>query len=101
MQKIKQIVSHIRAELHDADEYSREAALIHTDDRQLSDLYVKLANEEIAHAHLQHEQAVRIIKAYKDEGKEVPAAMQAVWDWEHAQMIDDEARVKMRLASIK
>lgn len=81
MKKIKELVSHIRAELHDADEYARKAAIIHDDDRQLSDMYAKLAGEELEHAHMEHEHAVRIIKAYRESGKEVPAAMQAVWDW--------------------
>ena len=65
MQKVKELVSHIRAELHDADEYARQAAMIHEDDRQLSDMYAKLAGEELEHAHMEHEQAVKIIKAYK------------------------------------
>ena len=44
-----------------------------------------------------HEQAERMIRKKKEAGVEVPAAMQAVWDWEHEKMMDTLARVKMML----
>ena len=41
-----------------------------------------------------HKMAVRMIEKKKESGAEVPPAMQAVWDWEHEQMIDRVGKIK-------
>ena len=81
-------MTHIRAELQDAEQYAMQAAVVHDDDRQLSETYAKLASDELDHVQRLHECAVRLIKAYKETGREVPTAMQAVWDWEHEAMVE-------------
>lgn len=45
---------------------------------QLADCYAKMAETEIGHVNSLHEHAVRLIKAKKSAGTEVPSAMQAV-----------------------
>lgn len=47
MRKIKTIVGHIKAELHDAEQYAMQAAMLHDEDRQLSEMYARLAGEEL------------------------------------------------------
>ena len=37
----------------------------------------------------------------KKEGKEVPVAMQAIWDYEHEKMIDNAKEVKMLIFMYK
>lgn len=63
-------------------------------DKHLADMYAELARQELDHAGMEHEQAVRLIKEY---GKEPPAAMQAIWDWEHEQMIEEESEIRVML----
>ena len=95
---IKELVGHIESELKDADEYADLALHYMDDDHTLSDMYRTLANEEINHAHKEHEQAVRLINAYKRDGNEPPAAMIAVWDWEHDRMVEHESDIKVKLS---
>ena len=94
MKEIKCLVENIKDELEGAEHYAK-LALQHKDtDRQLADIYAKLAGVESEHVTILHDQVVRLIKEYKAEGKDVPPAMQAVYDWEHEKMIDNLTRVK-------
>lgn len=99
MKIIKHLVEDINEELEGAEHYAKLATKYKDTDRQLADTYAKLANTELDHVDALHGQVVRIIKDWKATSKqEVPAAMQAVWDWEHEKSIDTEARIKNMLA---
>lgn len=98
MKQIKILVEDIREEMEGAEHYAKLATQYKDEDRMLADTYAKLAEIELGHVTALHEQAVRIIKAYKAKGAETPAAMQAVWDWEHEKMLDTIARIKMMLS---
>lgn len=101
MKEIKELVEHIHEEMEDAEDYIK-LALHHKDsDTRLSDTYARLAQEEIGHADHLHGQAVRIIDAYKIAGHTPPAAMIAVWEWEHKKSIDHKAKVKSMLDMYK
>lgn len=97
MKVIKCLVEDIREELEGAEHYAKLATQYRDEDRELADVYAKLANVELDHVDALHGQAVRIIKTWKSAGNEVPASMQAVWDWEHGKMVDTTARIKTML----
>jgi chromosome segregation ATPase len=98
MKEIKWIAENIHDELEDAEKYAKAASKYKESDRELARLCATLAEEELTHADRLHREAVRVIKAYKDEGKEVPTAMQVIWDWEHEKMIDRTARIRHLIA---
>lgn len=98
MKSIKHIVACIQWELDGAERYAKHATEYKDKDRTLADVYARAADSALANVDMLHAQAVRLIQAYKASGKgDVPAAMQAVWDWEHERMVDTIARVKMLL----
>lgn len=102
MKIIKHLVEDIEEELEGAEHYAKLAIQYKEDDRELADVYAKLANVELDHVNALHGQVVRIIKEYKaTTGKETPAPMQAVWDWEHEKMVDASARIKAMLETYK
>lgn len=101
MKAIKHIVEDIQEELEGAEHYAKLATQYKDTDKALADMYVKLAEVELGHVNLLHDQAVRIMKEYKASGKESPDAMQAVWDWEHEKAIDTTAMVKQLIAMYK
>lgn len=98
MKIIKNLVEDIREELEGAEHYAKLATQYKDEDRELADVYAKLANVELEHVDALHGQAVRMIKAQKASGVETPASMQAVWDWEHGKMVDTTARIKTMLS---
>ena len=97
MKKIAEIVESIREELDGATGCAKMATQYKEQDKQLADVYASLASSKLENVDKLHNQAVKMIKEQKETGKEVPAGMQAVWDWEHERMIDHMARVKTML----
>lgn len=93
MTKLKTVVKNIKEELHDAEKYAKLAM----DKDELTATHIELARQELRHADMLHEGAVRMIQAYKASGKEVPATMQAIWDWEHEQMMDCRKEILLML----
>lgn len=94
MKIIKIMVEKIEEEMRDAESYAKLALTHKEDNPELSDLFLNLSKQETTHATMLHTQAERIIKEYREKGNEPPAAMLAVWTWEHGKMIDNMARIK-------
>lgn len=101
MEQIKTIVKDIKEEVEGATHYAKLATQYKDTDKALADAYYMMANQELSHVDALHAQAVRMIKAYQATGKEVPAAMQAVWDFEHEMRVDDVSKVKTLLSMYK
>lgn len=101
MKVIKNLVEDIQEELEGAEHYAKLATQYKDEDRVLADNYAKLAEIELGHVNSLHEQAVRIIKAYRSAGNEPPEAMQAIWDWEHKKQIEWVSKIKTLLAMYK
>ena len=97
MKIIKTIVEDIRGEMEGAEHYIKLATQYKNIDRMFADVYTKMCEAELSHVDALHNQAIRLISAQKAEGVEIPASMQAVWDWEHEKMIDTTTRIKMML----
>ena len=98
MKVIKYLVKDIQEELERAEHYAKLATQYKDEDRELADVYAKLANVELDHVDALHGQAVRMIRKQKDSSVQTPASMQAVWDWEHEKMVDTTARIKTMLS---
>jgi rubrerythrin len=101
MKEIKMLAGHIREEMNDAETYAKLALKYRDDDRNLSQTFEKLAEQELDHADMLHAQASRLIKERKENGETPPVAMSAVWSWEHENMMDCVARVKVLLAELR
>lgn len=102
MKIIKHLVEDINEELEGAEHYAKLATQHKDDERELADVYAKLAGVELEHVNALHGQAVRIIKAWEAKsGEQPPAAMKVVFDWEHGKMVDNAARVKSMLDMYK
>lgn len=98
---IKGLVEKIREEAHDVKEYAEAAVRTRMDDPQLADLYADLGAEEMKHAERLHKAAVDVINRYTSSGKEAPAVMRAIWDFEHQMMIEEMADAKRLLETVR
>ena len=97
MKAIKSIVADIRDELEVAQHYAEMAAKLRDTDATAAGIYAEMARQELTHVDKLHGMAVKLINESKAAGHEAPAAMQAVWDWEHSGMIDRTARIRALL----
>ncbi len=95
MKKLKHLVCDMSMELDAAERYARSAVRCKEEDRALSETYARIAGQELEHCELFHAQGVRLIR---EAGEQAPAAMQAVWDWEHEKMIRRRAEIQALLS---
>lgn len=100
MQIIKTLSKQIKEELHDAEKYARDALAHKADDPALAATYYRLANAEIEHASMLHDDVVREIEKAKGE-KVVPPVMFDIWNWKHDELIEEEKEVRLLLEMYK
>lgn len=100
MKIMKSLVEHIREEVDDAMQYAKTAMLIKADDQTVSNVYRDLAQEEIKHAEKLHKAAMDMVLRYGATGREAPAAMREIWDFEHALMIEKLAVAKQMVDTL-
>lgn len=97
MREIKMLVKDIQRNLEGAEHCAKIATQYKLENPELAAIYAKIGEGKIMNVMALHDEAERMIRKKKEAGVEVPAAMQAVWDWEHDKMMDTLARVKMML----
>lgn len=98
MRIIKELSEMIDEELNDAHKYAKCANLKKTDNKPLADVFFKLANEEMGHAMLLHNEVVKIIDKYRKESGDTPALMQEFYNYVHERQMEKAAEVKAILA---
>lgn len=101
MQEIKQLVERMEEELEDAKTYADLASEYKGENNGLSALYLELATQETKHMEMLHGKAVELITAHRRDHGEPPAAMLAVWDYEHKKIIHKATKVRTMLEILK
>ena len=96
MKIIMRLSDMIDEEIDDALKYAK-CAMEHDDDPELARTFTLLANEELNHMNLLHNQVARIIKLKRERDGEPPAPMMAVYEYVHQKQIDKVADVRSLL----
>lgn len=98
---IKHLIEFMHDELEGANTYA-ECALKHSsDNKELANMFYRMASTEIDHYNLLHDAVTKQIAKYRTEHGEPPVAMQAVYDWEHEKAIGEMLEVKRKLEMFK
>ena len=101
MKMIKKLVEMIEEELEDARNYAK-CALKHKEENiSMANTFYELSLDEMRHADMLHGEAIKLIEAHRRDYGEPPAAMLAVWEWEHEKYIERANEAKMLQAQYR
>lgn len=101
MKELKEVIVDITEILDRAEMYAKEAVRHNSQYSYLSEVYARIAQDDLNHVGLLHKSVVEMIDSMKRAGVTVPESMQAVWDFENDRFIDKEADVRRLLAMYK
>lgn len=101
MKIITKLVELIEEELSDAKRYIKLARREMSDHPHLAERFVDLAEAEMDHAKIMHEEAARIIEEYRQENGDPPAEMLAVYNWMHDKQIDRASKIRQMIQEFR
>lgn len=101
MKEIKELVSFIRAGIAEADRYASEALKHKEQYPSLAQTYNRIARERMENVNDLHKESAELIEKARKHGEDAPAAMEAIWSFEHQMMVDDAAQVRIKLEMYK
>lgn len=95
MERVAKLARMICGEIKDAEKYAK-CALSAKDSPVPSEsrVFAEIANQELGHADKLHDLVRDEIARARDSGREVPAGMEAVWEFEHGRIVEDTAAVR-------
>lgn len=98
MKLIAKLSDYIQEEISDAKKYALCALKLKEEKPEVASLFIQLANEEMSHMNRLHNAVVGLIAEYRAEHGEPPAAMKAVYEYEHEKQALAAAEVSGLLA---
>lgn len=101
MRIIKCLTEKIKEEIHDADAYINLATEWKEEEPETAELFYELSTEEMGHAERLHNAVVEMINEYREEHGDPPKVMLELYDYMHAQQIEESMRVKIKQGMYK
>lgn len=95
MKIIEKLSERIEEELEDSEAYIKMAMEYKESFPQVSKTFYELSVEEMRHMEMLHIEVTEIIKKYKEEHGDPPAAMLAVYEYLHKKDIEKSAKIKL------
>lgn len=94
MKKIQRLIKDMCYELDAAEHYAKHALRNKDEDKELGDVYERVARQELDHCEMFHAAAVRMIE---ESGKTAPEGMRAIWEYEHEKLIERKMEIQIKL----
>ena len=95
MKIIKELSEMIEEELEGAEHYAK-CALNHKDEHpMLANVLYEISTQEMRHVNMLHDEVVKLIKSHREKHGEPPAAMLAIYEWQHKRQIEEAKEVKV------
>ena len=101
MRILKDIISKAEDTMDEIEWYAEKAHLLKQDHRSVADVYIKIAEMHLTIYDMLHTQMVSLIDEFKKTGKQAPAEMQAIWDYEHEKLVKHYAELKYMIDDYK
>lgn len=101
MKIIIKLVDLIDDELSGAKDYIKMARREKSEHPSLANTFATLAEAEMGHVKALHEEVAKIIDDIRDREGEPPAAMMAVYNYEHEKQINKAMKIKQMISEYR
>ena len=101
MKILKDLIEKAEDTLEEIEWYGEKAHHLKAEHKALADVYIKIAEEHIGIYGMLHERMVACIEEEKRKGVQVPASMQAIYDYEHEKLVKEFAEAKYLIEEYK
>lgn len=100
MKILKDLIAKADSTLEEIEWYAKEALILRNEHKELSDVYIKIAESHVSIYNMLHERMVFII-AEKRKTETPPAVMLEIWNYEHEKLIKEFAEAKYLIEEYK
>ena len=94
MKLIRDLEEYIEDEIGDIEKYAKMAIAVKDEYPNLAQTLYTISTQEDIHQAAIHSEIVKIIQEHRKLHGEPPAAMQAIYDWQHERQIKKIAEAK-------
>ena len=101
MKILKELIEKSEDTLDEVEWYAEKAHILKADHRPLADVYIKIAEEHIGIYGMLHDKMVALIEEEKRKGANPPAAMLAIWEYEHEKLVKEMSEAKYMIDEYK
>lgn len=95
MKVLKELIEKANDTMDEVEWYAEKAHHLRATHKDLADTYIKLAETHVDIYKQLHARMVALIDEERKKGVPVPAAMTAIWDYEHERLIKEFADAKV------
>ena len=101
MKILKDLIEKANDTMEEVEWYAEKAHHLRPEHKALADTYIEIADMHIDIYGKLHKKMVMLIEEKKAKGVVVPHEMQAIWDYEHKNLIKDFAEAKFLVEEYK
>jgi hypothetical protein len=101
MKILKDLIEKANETMEEIEWYAEKAHHLRAEHKPLADAYIELAEIHVDIYSKLHKRMVALIEEQKSKGVTVPAAMQAIWDYEHEKLVREFAEAKVLIDEYK
>lgn len=94
MKIIKELADLIEEEVEGVENYAKLASHYKAEHPKLAATFYDISLQELHHVNLLHDEVTQFIHEYREKHGAPPAAMQAIYDWQHERQIEKIAEAK-------
>ena len=101
MKILKDLIKKANDTMEEVEWYAEQAHHLRTEHKSLADAYIDIADTHVKIYSTLHGKMVALIEEEKKKGVQVPAAMLAIWDYEHEKLIREFSEAKFLVEEYK
>jgi hypothetical protein len=101
MKILKDLIAKAEDTLDEIEWYAKEALILRNEHKELSDVYIKIAESHVSIYNMLHERMVALIGEQRKTGTPPPVGMLEIWNYEHEKLIKEFSEAKFLVEEYK